>query len=134
MKSRTAVSVVVFFLFASIAAAATPQFERMEEPTYLIEARGDQVSCRLATAREARELQPAGVPMHLIYPAPGQISTSAGLKINLQSTAQLDGFPAAKAAFVRAAQIWESRIANPITVTIDVDLVKALSAFAASLS
>jgi len=88
---------------------------------YLIEAQGDQVSCRVATAAETLELKPAGVPMHVIYPSPGQIATSAGLKITLQSTTQLDGFPDAKAAFVRAAQIWESRIANPATVVIDVD-------------
>ncbi len=44
-----------------------------------------------------------------------------GLKIVLRSTAQLDGFPLAKAAFIRAAAAWEAQIKNPITVVIDVD-------------
>lgn len=46
---------------------------------------------------------------------------ATGLKIVLRSTAQLDGFPLAKAAFIRAAAAWEAQIKNPITVVIDVD-------------
>lgn len=48
-------------------------------------------------------------------------NASAGLNIILRGTAQLDANPAAKAAFARAADIWESRIADPITVYVDVD-------------
>ena len=44
-----------------------------------------------------------------------------GLKITLRSTPQLDGFPDAKAAFIRAAATWEAQIKNPITVIMDVD-------------
>ncbi len=46
---------------------------------------------------------------------------ATGLKIVLRSTAQLDGFPLAKAAFIRAAAAWEAQIKNPITIVIDVD-------------
>ena len=46
---------------------------------------------------------------------------ATGLKIVLRSTAQLDGFPQAKAAFIRAAAAWEAQIKNPITIVIDVD-------------
>lgn len=44
-----------------------------------------------------------------------------GLTILLNGTPALDGSPAAKAAFVRAAQAWEAIISTPITVIIDVD-------------
>lgn len=46
---------------------------------------------------------------------------ATSLKIVLRSTAQLDGFPDAKAAFIRAAAAWEAQIKNPITVILDVD-------------
>jgi hypothetical protein len=46
---------------------------------------------------------------------------AAGLKITLRSTTQLDGFPEAKAAFIRAAAAWEAQIKNPISIIVDVD-------------
>ena len=46
---------------------------------------------------------------------------SGGLNIVLRPTAQLDAFPEAKAAFVRAAARWEALIANPVTIYVDVD-------------
>src|SRR5262249_2901589 len=39
----------------------------------------------------------------------------------LMGTAQLDTFPQAKAAFLRAAATWESLITTPITIVINVD-------------
>ncbi|MGH9937676.1 MAG: NF038122 family metalloprotease, partial [Blastocatellia bacterium] len=44
-----------------------------------------------------------------------------GLKIILRGTPQLEQFPEAKAAFLRAARMWESLIQNRVTVVIDVD-------------
>lgn len=44
-----------------------------------------------------------------------------GLNIILRATEQLDAYPEAKAAFDRAAARWEARIANPVTVYVDVD-------------
>lgn len=46
---------------------------------------------------------------------------ATGLKITLRATTQLDGFPEAKAAFIRAAATWEAQIKNPISIIIDVD-------------
>jgi hypothetical protein len=44
-----------------------------------------------------------------------------GLTITLRATQQLEGYPDAKAAFLKAAATWEALIASPITVIIDVD-------------
>jgi len=49
------------------------------------------------------------------HPNPG------GLTIILRGTPQLDSFPQAKAAFLTAAARWESLIATPITIVVDVD-------------
>ncbi|HEX8189681.1 MAG TPA: NF038122 family metalloprotease, partial [Pyrinomonadaceae bacterium] len=46
---------------------------------------------------------------------------SAGLTIVLQGTAQLDANPAARNAFIIAANRWESIISTPVTVTLSVD-------------
>ncbi len=48
-------------------------------------------------------------------------SPNANLTIILRATAQLDGNPEAKAAFIAAAAKWESLIKDPITIIIDVD-------------
>jgi hypothetical protein len=44
-----------------------------------------------------------------------------GLQIILRGTSQLDQFPAAKAAFLKAASNWEAMITTPISIVIDVD-------------
>src|SRR5262249_23801634 len=44
-----------------------------------------------------------------------------GLKIILRGSQQLDSFPQAKQAFIKAAATWEGLILTPITVIIDVD-------------
>ena len=44
-----------------------------------------------------------------------------GLKVILRGTQQLEGFPQAKDAFLRAAATWESLIRTPVTIVIDVD-------------
>jgi hypothetical protein len=43
------------------------------------------------------------------------------LQIILRGTPQLENFPEAKSAFLRAAETWENLIQTPITVIIDVD-------------
>ncbi|HEX7998761.1 MAG TPA: NF038122 family metalloprotease [Pyrinomonadaceae bacterium] len=48
-------------------------------------------------------------------------ATAAGLRIILRGTTQLNNFPQARDAFIRAAARWEALIQNPITVIIDVD-------------
>ncbi|HEV7238221.1 MAG TPA: NF038122 family metalloprotease [Thermoanaerobaculia bacterium] len=80
--------------------------------------------CYDASRVEALRINaPHRVPVKVFGEGSGRVRTnaSAGLNIILRGTAQLDGNPAAKAAFERAADIWESRIADQINVYVDVD-------------
>jgi hypothetical protein len=67
---------------------------------------------RLASPRDGRGLRVISSP---------QINQTNGLKIILRATEQLESNPPAKAAFLRAAAMWESVIQSPISVVIDVD-------------
>src|SRR5258706_11297354 len=84
-----------------------------------------EVACRAATLAEASELDkidtsPRGLQQinhlqsdryaHRRSKANGAALSSANLTINLRATAQLDANPDAKAAFIRAAQNWETII------------------------
>lgn len=92
---------------------------------YVIEATDEGAVCRDATLEESQSL--AGhdqlVPLHLISPVhPDEVTQQdAGLNIVLRSTQQLENFPQAKNAFLRAAQTWQQVIRSPITMIIDVD-------------
>jgi len=92
---------------------------------YIIEGTGEGVACRDATHEESQAL--AGrdqvVSLHVISPIrqDGVGPQDATLNIILRGTQQLENFPQAKSAFLRAAQTWESIIQNGITVIIDVD-------------
>ncbi|HKV41432.1 MAG TPA: NF038122 family metalloprotease [Blastocatellia bacterium] len=81
--------------------------------------------CRTATPEEATRIhksQPAE-PLHLIshLDDQGLRPRSTGLQIMLQATTQLEGFPAAKAAFINAAANWENVVTTPITIIVNVD-------------
>ena len=67
---------------------------------------------QLAAPRDARQLRMISSP---------QLNQSSGLTIILRATEQLESNPTAKAAFLKAAAMWESLIQTPITVVIDVD-------------
>jgi hypothetical protein len=54
-------------------------------------------------------------------PVTDNLLPSAGLHIILRGTASLDANPAAKQAFLVAANRWEALVSTPITVVIDVD-------------
>ncbi len=79
-------------------------------------------TCREATPDEVewmRQRDPT-LPLHVITPL--EVSQQrTGLRIILRATPQLEQFPQAKAAFLRAAQTWERLIRNPITIVLDVD-------------
>jgi hypothetical protein len=88
--------------------------------------------CREATPAERAELSRADLStqgMHAIRPSPRAFdskSTTAAAaevptKIILRGTEQLEAHPEAKAAFIRAALTWESKILSPIKIYIDVD-------------
>lgn len=80
-------------------------------------------ACRQATVEELASMRrrDPGQELHVITPERSERASFNGLTIILRATAQLEKFPDAKAAFLRAAAEWESLIANPITIIIDVD-------------
>jgi N-acetylneuraminic acid mutarotase len=102
-----------------------------------------EFGCREATSEERKRIadRSGGGPTRVIYSgAPRQkdlpegttvwtphglegstLQVSAGLRIVLHGTAQLEQNQAAKAAFIVAANRWEALISTPITVVIDVD-------------
>jgi hypothetical protein len=104
--------------------------------------RGETV-CRPATPAERERIQNAagthviyrGAPRRKVIDGGGQymmqqaydestgvpLEASAGLVIVLNGTTQLEAYPEAKAAFIRAANHWESLISTPITITLNVD-------------
>jgi uncharacterized protein (TIGR03437 family) len=94
---------------------------------HVIESDGGQIVCRDATEEETRVMRQRDPEPQLrainheessaLSPAQSQ----DGMKIILRGTPQLEQTPAAKAAFIRAAQRWEAVIQSPITVVIDVD-------------
>src|SRR5262245_7428922 len=81
--------------------------------------------CRDATQEESLFLnsRDESVALHGISPVRQAAiePMDEGLKINLRATQQLEAFPQAKAAFLRAARTWENLIQDPITVVVDVD-------------
>ena len=85
----------------------------------------DGVGCRRALQVEQSILSgrsASGEPLHFIKTERADKTAGAGgLTIMLRGTSQLERNPDAKAAFLVAAARWESLIANPITIIIDVD-------------
>ncbi|HKQ78610.1 MAG TPA: NF038122 family metalloprotease [Blastocatellia bacterium] len=82
------------------------------------------IACHDATPEEAQAMthRDPAQRLHVITPLSLDLQQQqTGLKIILRGTSQLDGFPAARDAFIRAAAKWEAIIQNPITVIIDVD-------------
>lgn len=92
---------------------------------FVIVRQGNGTSCRPMTMAEYEEQgigrERKGLSVISRPEARLQQVTQQGFKITLRSTPQLDNFPAAKEAFLRAAARWESIISTPITVIIDVD-------------
>src|SRR5262249_31846253 len=70
---------------------------------------------------ESRQMSIISPDLRLKPISPIRPNQTSGLKIILMGTAQLDTFPQAKAAFLRAAATWESLITTPITIVINVD-------------
>lgn len=121
MKSRF--SALLTFLLLPLAVSA--QYAPLRgHGAYLVREVEGKTLCVDATPAEALRItaRPA-VPLKVFGESRDKVraNASAGLNIILRGTAQLDANPEAKAAFERAADIWESRIANPVTVYVDVD-------------
>src|SRR5215471_16117108 len=96
---------------------------------YIVEATPQGSVCRSATSEEAG-MMAKRVPdpsLHVITPLHRGLRPEAGpggLQIILRGTGQLDQFPSAKAAFLKAAANWEAMITTPISIVIDVDFGK----------
>ena len=89
--------------------------------------KGGRIKCREATPEETLRVtrRESNVELHELNSssrAPHTVSSlTDGLKITMRGTSQLESFPEAKAAFLKAASVWESIIRNPIEVAVDVD-------------
>lgn len=92
------------------------------EDGFVIVRVGDEITCRRMTAREEQELLVEGrqAELHRLNDQQRAL-TAQGLKIMLRGTQQLESFPQAKDAFLRAAAKWEAIIQTPITIIVDVD-------------
>jgi hypothetical protein len=118
-----------FSVFAEQRVSATAKYEPLhtavhDHGAFIVRSVGGKTVCNDATRSEALLINaPRRVETRVFGEGSGRVQTtaSAGLNIILRGTAQLDANPAAKAAFERAAEIWESKIADQITVYVDVD-------------
>ena len=119
-RARFALCVAVTLLAFS-AFAAPVQLIPGPETITVREIVDGRMICRVATPEEARAFRGGDASLHVIYPERGQVRLTAGLQITLLGTDQLEANPTAKAAFIRAAQTWEARIANPVAISIKAD-------------
>lgn len=94
--------------------------------SYLIVYEDGNSLCRLVSPQDTFDLhrRDPNIGLQVINPPKSEVQTAAtppGLQIVLRGTSQLNNFPQARDAFLRAARTWENLIATPITVIIDVD-------------
>jgi hypothetical protein len=80
-----------------------------------------EAACRQANADESLFISNRGPGDDLNPISPVMQHQQGGLTIILRATSQLDSFPQAKDAFLKAAAIWEEVIQTPITIIVDVD-------------
>lgn len=77
--------------------------------------------CRNSSTEESAAMARRDVSQQLRVISPPGLQSQTGLQIILRATPELDAHPQAKAAFLRAADVWASRVETPTTVIIDVD-------------
>ncbi|HYC91388.1 MAG TPA: NF038122 family metalloprotease [Thermoanaerobaculia bacterium] len=126
---KTRYPLILILLLVPLIANAQSAREALALPmhdhgAYVVREAGGRTFCADATPEEALRITARPrVPLRVFGESHDKVraNASAGLNIILRGTAQLDANPQAKAAFARAADVWESRIANPITVYVDVD-------------
>lgn len=83
---------------------------------------GEHVAgCRASTPEEIRTVTSRDQTRELHTITPPRLLSDNGLQIILRATDELEANPKAKAAFLRAADIWASHVQTPTTVIIDVD-------------
>src|SRR5215470_16400750 len=76
---------------------------------------------RNSSPEESVAIMRRDVTRELHTVTPPTLQAASGLQIILRATPELEANAQAKAAFVRAADLWASRIQSPTTVIIDVD-------------
>jgi hypothetical protein len=110
-------------LLSADAVARSFAHREFDQGAFIVREINGKAVCRDATPDEAMRINRRLAPVQVFGENDGDVraESSAGLHIILRGTAQLDANPAAKAAFQRAAEIWESRIANNVIVYVDVD-------------
>jgi hypothetical protein len=77
--------------------------------------------CRNSSPEESLAIMRRDTSRELHTITPPSLQAASGLTIILRATSELEANAQAKAAFVRAADLWASRIQSPTTVIIDVD-------------
>ncbi|MFY9575029.1 MAG: NF038122 family metalloprotease [Blastocatellia bacterium] len=82
---------------------------------------GGSAGCRSPLPEESATVANRDLSPELTVINAPSLQAQSGLQITLRATAQLELNPEAKAAFLRAAGVWMSRIATPTSVVIDVD-------------
>lgn len=82
----------------------------------------DAAACRNSTPEESMAISRRDLTRELHSITPPSLQSAGGLQIILRATPELEANPQAKAAFLRAADLWASRVQTPTTVIIDVDL------------
>ena len=106
-----------FVIYMNAQGGATCRAATPAERTQIMRRRGDsQVIYAGAPRRDASGKLEAALPRDLPNLAP-----SAGLRIVLHGTSQLNLNQTAKNAFITAANHWEATVSTPITVVLDVD-------------
>jgi len=78
-------------------------------------------ACRNSSPEESLAIMRRDTTRELQSITPPSLQAANGLQIILRATPALEANAQAKAAFVRAADLWASRIQTPTTVVIDVD-------------
>lgn len=142
MRKEITLAASLLSLLLTLTAPATAQtrIEAAPDESFVIfQDEGGPMVCREAT--EVERARPRGAAStHVIYHgaplrrvgerlvanAPADytgvpLQPSAGLTIVLEGTEQLEANPAAKNAFIAAANRWEALISTPITVRVSVD-------------
>jgi hypothetical protein len=128
-----ALALLVFVPILSLPVSANVPSDPVPENEHFVIYRGQNgdMVCREATALERRKLdQIRPTDLRLINHFNESLGKSnlrtedlpQHLTIILRATGNLDANVAAKAAFVRAAAAWESRVSSPVTVYLDVDV------------
>lgn len=77
--------------------------------------------CREPKPEESETIARRDLTQGLQVISTPQLLSEGGLQITLRATPALEANPAAKAAFVRAADAWASRVQTPTMINIDID-------------